>query len=73
MINMTLFGPATMEKTCNTCRKTKDLEDGFYIESQSKARHNEQRRDQCKECWKRFNGDVNYGRKILKREAMGYV
>lgn len=52
---MTLFGPEEATKKCNTCDQIKPLEE-FYNESASRSRHNEQRRNQCKVCWNKFNG-----------------
>lgn len=52
---MTLFGEVDATQECDTCKKVLPVED-FYLESRSKARHNEQRRLQCKECWAVFRG-----------------
>jgi len=52
---MTLFGEENATKQCNTCDKV-FLVENFYLESSSKARHNEQRRLQCKHCWSLFRG-----------------
>ena len=67
LIINTLFGPALATKQCNTCDEEK-LVTEFHIESASKRKHNEQRRDQCKDCWYRFNGDAKHGRWILSYE-----
>jgi hypothetical protein len=60
----TLFGPALAEKVCNTCNKEKLIIE-FHIESASTRKHSEQRRNQCKDCWYRFNGDANWGKYVL--------
>ena len=60
----TLFGPALAVKTCNTCDEEK-LVTEFHIESSSTRKHSEQRRNQCKDCWYRFNGDAKWGRYVL--------
>lgn len=56
---MTLFGEEEATKECNTCNKNLPIED-FYLESSTKARHNEQRRDQCVYCWGLFKGRKNF-------------
>jgi hypothetical protein len=55
MIIQTLFGPAQAKQKCDTCYQEKLIEN-FYLESSSKARHNEQRRKQCIDCWAKFKG-----------------
>jgi len=52
---MTLFGEEDATRQCDTCDKVLPIED-FYLESSSKAKHNEQRRLQCKHCWVIFKG-----------------
>lgn len=56
---MTLFGETEATQNCETCNKNKPVEE-FYVESSSKARHNEQRRKQCKACWIIFKGRKNF-------------
>jgi len=64
----TLFGVELATKKCNTCDKEK-LVTEFHLESASKRKHNEQRREQCKECWYRFNGNSKFGKNIFECEA----
>jgi recombinational DNA repair protein (RecF pathway) len=56
---MTLFGPKPATKVCNTCGEEKEVEK-FHFASSTTARHNEQRRSQCKKCWHRHNGRSNF-------------
>jgi ubiquitin C-terminal hydrolase len=69
LIINTLFGLALAEKQCNTCGETK-LVTEYHMKSMSTRKHNEDRREQCKDCWYRFNGDSKWGRYILKCEVV---
>ncbi len=69
LVISTLFGLEVSTNVCNTCRKTKYKHE-FYLASSSKRKNKEQIRNQCIDCWSRFKGDAEWGRYILKCEAL---
>jgi len=61
IVIQTLFGPEIATKRCNACRETKFAHE-FYCETPSKLgkfkRHGEQVRNQCIDCWSKYQGRV---------------
>lgn len=61
IVIQTLFGPEIATKRCNACCKTKFVHE-FYCETPSKLgkfkRHGEQVRNQCIDCWSKYQGRV---------------
>jgi len=61
LIIQTIFGPKVAKKVCNACKKEKSY-DEYYVESFSKkrkkARYGEQVRNQCIDCWSKYQGRI---------------
>lgn len=59
LVIQTIFGPELAKKPCNCCGEVKYFHE-FYCETESKLnkfkRLGEQVRNQCIECWAKFQG-----------------
>jgi len=63
-LNKTVFGETVLTiKKCNTCLEYQPVVN-FYLSSKPKKFQSQPLRDQCCECWDKYNGKTNLEEKL---------